>query len=244
MSVINDVRDFHGKVAIVVGGGSGIGAAAAELLRSRGATVVVGDLTPSETTEALDATDEDAVDAFVQSVVDRYGRIDCAANFVGKGGPRAELTQTTTEDYRRQLQMTLDTTFFCTRAELRHMRPRQSGSIVNTSSLAGLVGLHSLSAYCAAKHGVIGLSRSAALEVAAEGIRINIVCPGRTLTSNLEGVLAGNDALRERMINDQPMLRFAKPTEIAEAACFLLSDAASFITGEAFQVDGGEAAHS
>jgi NAD(P)-dependent dehydrogenase (short-subunit alcohol dehydrogenase family) len=237
-------RDVAGKVALVTGGSSGMGEATVAILRERGATVVVADLHPGPDGERVDVTDEAAVDALVAGIVARHGRLDLAANFVGLGGDRAELTEITTKAYRASLQINLDSTFFCMRAQLRAMRAVGAGSIVNVSSLAGVIGNHSLAAYSAAKHGVVGLTKSAALEVAAEGIRVNVVCPGRTMTSMFRTAVAGNDALAERMRLDQPMLRLGEPIEIAEAVYFLLSDAASYITGHALQVDGGVAAKS
>jgi NAD(P)-dependent dehydrogenase (short-subunit alcohol dehydrogenase family) len=234
--------DLAGRVALVTGGGSGIGAATVELLRARGATVVAADLRAAAGVEALDVTDEAAVDALVASIVDRHGRLDLAANVAGTSGVYANVADSATSDWRATLAVNLDGVYFCLRAELRAMRAQGAGSVVNVASSAGRMGVPGLSAYSASKHAVIGLTKSAALEVAREGIRVNAVCPGSVRTPMLRGFVGGDEELLEKMGRRAPMGRLGEPDEIAEAIVWLLSDAARFVTGNALAPDGGVAA--
>lgn len=230
--------DVSGRVALVTGGASGMGAATAALLRQRGAVVVVADLHPGPEEVHLDVTDEAAVDRTLAEVVEQHGRLDLAANFAGYV-VRRPLVELDSATYADHIRVNLDGIFFTMRAQLRAMLPLRSGAIVNVASIAGLMGSHSVSAYSAAKHGVIGLSQSASLECASSGVRINVLCPGRILTPMLAGVTEANPELRHQMKSEIPMGRFGTPEEIAETAAFLLSDAASYITGAALNVDGG-----
>jgi NAD(P)-dependent dehydrogenase (short-subunit alcohol dehydrogenase family) len=234
--------DLAGRVALVTGGGSGIGAATVELLRARGAAVVAADLRAAAGVEALDVTDEAAVDALVAGIVDRHGRLDLAANVAGTSGVYANVTDSATSDWRATLAVNLDGVYFSLRAELRAMRAQGAGSVVNVASSAGRMGVPGLSAYSASKHAVIGLTKSAALEVAREGIRVNAVCPGSVRTPMLRGFVGGDEELLEKMGRRAPMGRLGEPDEIAEAIVWLLSDAARFVTGNALAPDGGVAA--
>lgn len=234
--------DLAGRVALVTGGGSGIGAATVELLRVRRATVVAADLRPAAGVEALDVTDEAAVDAMVAEIVDRHGRLDLAANVAGTSGVHANVADSATSDWRATLAVNLDGVYFCLRAELRAMRAQGAGSVVNVASSAGRMGVPGLSAYSASKHAVIGLTKSAALEVARDGIRVNAVCPGGVRTPMLRGFLGGDEALLEKTGRRAPMGRLGEPDEIAEAIVWLLSDAARFVTGSTLAPDGGVAA--
>lgn len=236
------VDDLAGRVALVTGGASGIGAATVELLRSRAATVVAADLRAGEGVEALDVTDEVAVDALVATIVARHGRLDLAANVAGTPGVYANVADSSTEVWRSTMAVNLDGVYFCLRAELRAMRAHGSGSIVNVASSAGRMGVPGLAAYSASKHGVIGLTKSAALEVAGEGIRVNAVLPGSVRTPMLRGFVGGDEDLLEKMGQRAPMGRLGEPDEIAEAIVWLLSDAARFVTGNALAPDGGVAA--
>ncbi|MFZ6004695.1 MAG: SDR family NAD(P)-dependent oxidoreductase [Actinomycetota bacterium] len=239
---MNDAADLGGRVALVTGGASGIGAATVALLRARGASVVALDLHPADGVDALDVTDEHAVDAMVASIVERYGRLDLAANVAGTPGVYADVADTTTDTWRSTMAVNLDGVFFCVRAELRAMRAQGSGSIVNVASSAGRMGVPGLAAYSASKHGVIGLTKSAAMEVARTGIRVNAVLPGSVRTPMLRGFVGGDEALLEKMGQRAPMGRLGEPEEIAEAIVWLLSDAASFVTGNSLAPDGGVAA--
>lgn len=234
--------DLTGRVVLVTGGASGIGLATVELLRARGATVIAADLREGPAVEALDVTDEAAVDALVGSIIERHGRLDAAANVAGTSGVYAEVADSTTADWRRTLAVNLDGVYLCLRAELRAMRGAGFGSIVNVASSAGRMGVPGLSAYSASKHAVLGLTKSAALEVARAGVRVNAVCPGSVRTPMLRDFAGGDDAVLERMGRRAPMGRLGEPREIAEAIVWLLSDAASFVTGSALSPDGGVAA--
>ncbi len=232
---------MKGKIALVTGGASGIGAATVALLESRGATVVVADLSPGDGITPLDVTDEGAVDALVAGIVAEHGRLDLAANVAGTSGTYGEVVDSTTEVWRHTMAVNLDAVYFCVRAELRAMRAAGGGSIVNVASSAGRMGVPGLAAYSASKHGVIGLTRSAALEEARRGIRVNAVLPGSVRTPMLEA-FAGDEATLEKMGRRAPMGRLAEPVEIAEAVLWLLSDASGFVTGNCLAPDGGVAA--
>jgi NAD(P)-dependent dehydrogenase (short-subunit alcohol dehydrogenase family) len=234
--------DLSGRVALVTGGASGIGAATVELLRSRGATVVAADLRAGDGVEALDVTDEAAVDALVATIVARHGRLDLAANVAGTPGVYANVADSSTDVWRSTMAVNLDGVYFCVRAELRALRAAGGGSIVNVASSAGRMGVPGLAAYSASKHGVIGLTKSAALEVAREGIRVNAVLPGSVRTPMLRGFVGGDESLLEKMGQRAPMGRLGEPDEIAEAIVWLLSDAARFVTGNTLAPDGGVAA--
>jgi NAD(P)-dependent dehydrogenase (short-subunit alcohol dehydrogenase family) len=236
------LADLEGRVALVTGGASGIGAATVDLLRARGAHVVAADIQAGDGVERLDVTDETAVDALVDDVVRRHGRLDLAANVAGTSGVYAPVADASTADWRATMAVNLDGVFFCVRAELRAMRAAGRGSIVNVASSAGRMGVPGLAAYSASKHGVLGLTKSAALEVAADGIRVNAVCPGSIRTPMLRGFVGGDEDLLERMGRRAPMGRLGEPVEIAEAIVWLLSDAAGFVTGNALSPDGGVAA--
>jgi NAD(P)-dependent dehydrogenase (short-subunit alcohol dehydrogenase family) len=236
------LAELAGRVALVTGGASGIGAATVALLRGRGATVVAADLQPGDGVEPLDVTDEAAVDRLVEDLVRRHGRLDLAANVAGTPGVHAPVADATTESWRATMAVNLDGVFFCLRAELRAMRAAGAGSVVNVASSAGRMGVPGLAAYSASKHGVLGLTKSAALEVAADGIRVNAVCPGSIRTPMLRGFVGGDEEQLERMGRRAPMGRLGEPAEIAEAIVWLLSDAAGFVTGNALSPDGGVAA--
>jgi len=235
-------QDLTGRVALVTGGASGIGAATVELLRIHGAVVIAADLNPGGGVEALDVTDEGAVDALVASIVGRHGRLDLAANVAGTPGVYADVVDSTTEVWRSTMAVNLDGVYFCLRAELRAMRVHGSGAVVNVASSAGRMGVPGLAAYSASKHGVIGLTKSAALEVAGDGIRVNAVLPGSVRTPMLRGFVGGDEEVLEKMGRRSPMGRLGEPDEIAEAIVWLLSDAARFVTGNALAPDGGVAA--
>jgi NAD(P)-dependent dehydrogenase (short-subunit alcohol dehydrogenase family) len=229
-----------GKIALVTGGASGIGAATAKRLQDLGATVVVADLGGEH---PVDVTDEHAVDAFVDRIVTEHGRLDIAANVAGTSGTYANIADATTESWRQTMDVNLDAVFFCLRAELRAMRAAgNGGSIVNVASSAGKMGVPGLAAYSASKHGVLGLTKTAALEVAREGIRVNAVCPGTIRTPMLRGFVGGDEETLEKMGRRAPIGRIGEPEEIAEAIAWLCTDAASFVTGHALEADGGVAA--
>jgi len=246
--------DFDGKVALVTGAGSGLGQAAARILASRGSRLLVTDVndeggaeTVSQCKEAgaeavylhTDVTREDEVAAAVACAVDTWGRLDAAVNNAGTTGPTKPVADYTLEEWNAVVALNLTSVFLCLKHEIPQMVEQGGGAIVNTSSGAGLVGFAGLPAYVATKHGVLGLTKAAALEYVKAGVRVNAVCPGSTRTPMLEGWMGGNPDIERAMEQSAPIGRLARPDEIAEAMVWLLSDAASFVVGHAFAVDGG-----
>jgi NAD(P)-dependent dehydrogenase (short-subunit alcohol dehydrogenase family) len=225
--------EHAGRVAVVTGGASGIGAATAALLASQGATVMVADL------PAVDVCREEQVIEFFDSVVSEHGRIDLAVNCAGVSGTYGKLADLSLADWDRTLAVNLTGVFLCVREELRRMT---AGSIVNVSSGAGLRGFANLPDYVASKHGVIGLTRSAALEHARRGIRINAVAPGSIRTPMLAAFTGGDADALEGMGRMSPIGRLGRPEEVAAAIGWLCSDSASFITGSVISADGGVSA--
>jgi NAD(P)-dependent dehydrogenase (short-subunit alcohol dehydrogenase family) len=244
---------FQGQVAVVTGGAGGIGRATAKLLAAGGARVLVADVKDREGRETIeqiaaaggiaayrraDVTVEAEVEALVAAAIDTYGRLDIGVNNAGIVGAPARVAELSVADWRRTIDVNLHGVFLCMRAEIPRLLAGGGGAIVNTSSAAGLMGFPGLAAYVASKHGVVGLTRSAALEHARDGIRINAVCPGGVRTPMLEA-FAGSETAIEAMGRTAPMHRLAQPEEIAAAIVWLCSDAASFVTGTALSVDGG-----
>jgi NAD(P)-dependent dehydrogenase (short-subunit alcohol dehydrogenase family) len=237
------MMEFEGKVAIVTGGRSGIGAATVDRLRRSGATVVAAGSSGGPGVEKCDISDESAVSALVTSVIERYGRLDFAVNNAGIAPNAMPLDDMTTEEWNRMLAVNLTGVFFCMREELRAMRKSGGGgSIVNVSSRAGISGLPTMAHYSAAKFGVIGLTKSAALEFAEHSVRVNVVCPGSIRTPQLRRSRVQTDEEFEASGSMWPMKRHGDPDEVAEPIVWLLSDKSSYITGLAVQVDGGDAA--
>jgi NAD(P)-dependent dehydrogenase (short-subunit alcohol dehydrogenase family) len=237
-----DGDGLAGKVALVTGGASGIGAAVVAQLRAAGATVVAADVADGEGVQHLDVTDEAAVDGCVAGIAAEHGRLDLAANVAGTSSTYGELADSTTDVWRRTLSVNLDGVYFCLRAELRAMRAAGGGSIVNVASSAGRMGVPGLGAYSASKHGVVGLTKTAALEEARRGIRVNAVLPGSVRTPMLRGFVGGDEDLLEKMGRRSPMGRLGEPEEIAEAIVWLLSGRAAYLTGSCLTPDGGVAA--
>lgn len=246
---------LKGKVVLVTGAGSGIGRASALAFAREEAKVVVADIAvegAGETVsmikdtggEALfiktDVAQVDEVENVVSKIVNAYGRLDCAHNNAGIEGITTSLADCTEENWDNVMNVNLKGVWLCMKYEILQMLKQSGGSIVNTSSNAGLVGVGiGVAAYVASKHGVVGLTKAAALEYAKSGIRINAVCPGATLTPLVQRYWDADPQLKEQAGSWVPIGRVADPGEIAEAVVWLCSDAASFVTGHAMSVDGG-----
>lgn len=250
--------DFSGQVALITGAASGMGLTTAKAFAAAGAAVALADLNEEAvqtTTDALkaaghkalgvvcDVSDEAQVAAMVENTVATFGRLDAAFNNAGIQVPPSDAADETAENFDRVNAVNLRGVWACMKHELRQMRVQGSGAIVNCSSLGGLVGLPSRAAYHASKHGVIGLTRSAALEYAPRGIRINAICPGTIDTPMVADMLTKQaDAMKEIM-RDQPIGRLGRSDEIADAVLWLCSSGSTFVIGHALAVDGGFTAH-
>ncbi|MBI3799218.1 MAG: SDR family oxidoreductase [Deltaproteobacteria bacterium] len=245
---------LDGKVALVTGSGSGIGRASALAFAREGAKVVVADVVVDGGQETVrlitaaggeglfvktDVSKAAEVEALIKQTVATYGRLDCAYNNAGVEGAFVSTTEYTEADWDRVLAINLKGVWLCMKYEITQMLQQGGGAIVNTASGAGLVGVVGLSAYVASKHGVIGLTKTAALEYAKAGIRVNAVCPGVIQTPMIARLTGSRPDLGEALVAAEPIGRTGKPEEIAEAAVWLCSDAASFVTGHAMSVDGG-----
>jgi len=247
----------NGKVALVTGGSSGIGRATALTFAREGAKVVVVDVVEEggeETVRLIKAAGGEAlfvktdvskateVAAMVNKAVQTYGRLDCAHNNAGIEGGLATTADCNEENWDRVIRINLTGVWLCMHYEIPQMLKQGGGAIVNTASGAGLVGVPRMPAYVASKHGVVGLTRTAALEYAKSGIRVNAVCPGVIDTPMVARATQQRPGMMERMAAAEPVGRMGKPEEIAEAVVWLCSDAASFVTGHAMSVDGGAVA--
>jgi NAD(P)-dependent dehydrogenase (short-subunit alcohol dehydrogenase family) len=245
-------RSFEGKVVLVTGAAGGIGRATAVAFGRRGALVVIADVADLAATAAevrgagaevlavtCDVSRDDDVRALVARAVERFGRLDCAYNNAGIEGEPAATHECSEENWDRTLAVNLKGVWLCLRHEIPQMLKQGGGTIVNCASVAGLVGIAGLPAYEASKHGVVGLTRTAALETVKQNIRINAVCPGAILTPMLERFMASSPEARATVVASEPIGRIGKPEEIAECVLWLCSDASSFVTGQALAADGG-----
>ncbi|ESP87096.1 SDR family NAD(P)-dependent oxidoreductase [Candidatus Halobonum tyrrellensis] len=256
------MNGISGKTAVVTGAGSGIGRATAERFAAEGANVVVADVveeTGRETVESIeddggeatfvevDVSDTESVERMVDTAVEEYGGLDFANNNAGILTGFAGVTDIEEEQWDRLIDINLKGVWACMKAELPVMEAQGSGAIVNTASEAGLVGMGGLASYSASKHGVVGLTKTVALEYASRGIRVNAVAPGPTDTNIQSGMSGGSGDPSSMPFDtsamvDVPMGRTAEPEEMAGVVAFLCSEDASYVTGHTLPVDGGQAA--
>jgi len=245
---------LKGKVALVTGGGSGIGRATALRLAQEGAKVMIADYVPESALQsvkmikdaggeascvAADVAVTSQVEMMVNKTVEIYGRLDCAFNNAGIEGAVGDIVACTEENFDRVIAIDLKAVWLCMKYEIPQMLKHGGGSIVNTASIAGLVGFNNIPAYVAAKHGVVGLTRTAALEFAQKNIRVNCVCPGVISTPMVERAIDKGGFTEADVIAAEPIGRLGRPQEIAEGVLWLLSDASSFVTGHPLTIDGG-----
>lgn len=243
----------EGKVALVTGAGRGIGEATARLFASEGAAVVVCDIDVASAQKvtqsiqerggeavavAADLTKEDDVAAVINTAIDRYGRLDCAVNNAGISGRFGSFIDLPLHEWHQMINANLTSVFLCLKYELGVMAAQGSGAIVNVSSGAGVVAAPGLPHYTAAKHGVLGLTKCAAQEYAAKGVRVNAILPGTTRTPMIENFINGDPQIEKMVSRGIGRGHLGEPTEIAEAAVWLCSDRASFVCGESLLVDG------
>jgi len=246
---------LQNKVILVTGGSTGIGRATAKVLVSEGAIVVIADVQDEEGANTVkmvadaggqaefhhvDVADYDAVHALIDTVVAEHGALDGAFNNAGIEGPSAKILNLDVADWERILRVNLTGVFVCMKCEIEQMvKQDRGGSIVSTASAAGLIGIPGAAGYNASKHGVVGLTKTVALEYATKNVRVNAVCPGFIETPMLNRVTDASIKIREQLIDAVPMRRVAQPSEIGEVVAWLMSEKSSYVTGVAMPVDGG-----
>ncbi|MFN4769447.1 MAG: SDR family oxidoreductase [Candidatus Kapaibacterium sp.] len=243
---------FDGKVAFVTGGSFGIGRATALAFAKNGAQVCVVDWSEDHSTaDTINADGGRAihvhcnvrnaaeVEAAVKAAVSAFGRLDYAFNNAGIEGHPANTHECTEENWDNTIEINLKGVWLCMKNQIPAMLEHGKGAIVNCASVAGLVGFSGLPAYCASKHGIVGLTKGAAIEYAKSGIRINAVCPGVIRTPMIDRFTGKNKAAEKAFEDQEPVGRLGEPEEVAEAVIWLCSDASSFVTGHALAVDGG-----
>src|SRR4028118_551244 len=251
----NENGSYRGKVAFVTGGASGIGRATALAFAREGAAVVVADISEQGNQETAhmieelggralavrcDVTRSEDVKAALDKTIEVFGHLDVAFNNAGSEQAITATADLTEEEWDRIVSINLRSVFLCMKYEIPLMLKQGSGAIVNTSSGAGVKGFKGQAAYASAKHGVVGLTKAAALDYASQNIRINAVCPGIIDTPMMDRFSSGTSEGREQVISQEPIGRMGQPEEIANAVVWLCSDASSFAVGHALVVDGGQ----
>ncbi|MBD1871251.1 SDR family oxidoreductase [Cyanobacteria bacterium FACHB-471] len=259
----NSNGNFTGKVAFVTGAANGIGRATALAFAREGANVVVADISEQGNQETVrmieelggragasllpkaiavkcDVTQAEDVKTALDKAIETFGRLDFAFNNAGVEQKNAATAEIEAEEWDRIVNINLRGVFLCLKHEIPLMLKQGGGAIVNTSSGAGVIGIKGGAAYTAAKHGVIGLTKSAALDYASQNIRVNAVAPGYIDTPMMDRFTGGTSKGREQVISEEPVGRMGKPEEIAAAVLWLCSDAAAFIVGHAMVIDGGQ----
>ena len=244
---------FKDKVVLITGGNSGIGKAAALQFAREGAKVMIADLSEKhgdDLVEEIEAAggeanfirvnviDNEDVERMVSETILRMGGLDVIVNSAGVLGPKLKTERYAIEDFDRVIDVNVKGVFYCMQQALKHFAEKKSGCVVNVASIAGILGMSGHIAYSASKHAVLGMTKTAAIEYARFGIRVNAVCPGFTETPMLTGADADDNYL-EALTQMTPLKRFGKPEEIASAICYLASPEASFVTGQGYVLDGG-----
>jgi len=245
-------RIFQNKVAIVTGGAFGIGKSTAKAFAKRGAKVVISDWVEEYSTlreiqdeggsaifVQCDVSKTGDVNRLIKETIETFGRLDFAINNAGIEGATAPTHECTEENWDKTININLKGVWLCMREEIPLMLKQGKGAIVNVASIAGLVGFPGLPAYVVSKHGLVGLTKTAALEYAKQGLRINAVCPGVIKTPMVDRITGKDKAVEKQYEAMEPVGRMGAPEEVAESIVWLCSDAASFVTGHALAVDGG-----
>ncbi len=248
---------LEGKSGLITGGASGIGRATALAFGREGASVTVADIADDAGKKVVDeiesvggrarfvhvdVTSESDVENAVRSTVEAFGRLDCAVNNAGTTGAGGMIQQISIEDWRKTMSINLESVFLCLKYELPVMQEQKCGAIVNVASGAGLIAVPGLSPYCASKHGVLGLTKTAAVENARCGVRVNAICPGSTDTPMLRAAMDASPVMEKMIMSSLPSGRLGTPDEIAEAAVWLCSDRAAYVSGESMLIDAAAVA--
>ncbi len=251
-------RLLEDKVAMVTGGAGGIGRATSLILAREGARVAISDVSVEEGTEtaeqiiamggdaffhSADVTREEDVENLVSQIVDRWGRLDCAYNNAGIEGAIRPTIELSLEEFNHTIAVNMTSIWLCMKYQIKQMLTQDQGSIVNAASAAGLVGFPNFADYVASKHGVVGLSRTAALEYAAMSIRVNCVCPGVIDTAMVDREAKKIPGIKDLALKIEPLGRLGRAEEVGEAVAWLCSDASSYVTGHPLAVCGGALAH-
>lgn len=246
--------NFENKIALVTGGAVGIGKSTAIAFAKEGAAVVIADVLDDDGANTVneikasggkalfihsDMGEPDDIKALFEQIDSEYGQLDYAFNNAGVEGQQALTGDSTLENWNKVININLRGVYLCMKYEIPLMLKKEGGSIVNCSSVAGVVGYPSIPAYAASKHGVVGLTKTAALEYAQQGIRVNSVNPGVIHTAMIDRFIESNPAMEAAFAESEPIGRMGEPIEIAEAVLWLCSDKASFVTGHTLVVDGG-----